>query len=205
MTTTPENDNRTLSVLRIDSSAKGDASTSRKLSDQIVAKLKADNGDVAVTLRDVSGGLPTLNEHWVGASYTPKDDRSDDQKSVLALSDALIDEVRAADVLVIGVPVYNFNISATLKTWLDHLARPGESFRYTEEGPEGLLPGKRVILAFASGGVEAGSEIDFVTPYLKFMLGFMGMTDVQVVAADRQNLDETSLDRASAKIGELAA
>lgn len=205
MTSTPENDNRALAVLRVDSSARGDASTSRTLSDRVIEKLKADNGDVAVTLRDVSGGLPVLDGAWLGATFTDPAERNDDQKAALALSDTLINEIRAADVLVIGVPIYNFQIPAALKAWIDLIARARETFQYTENGPEGLLKGKKAILTFASGGVDLNGAADFTTPYLKFMLGFLGITDVQVVAADRQNLDETAVDRATAAIEAIAA
>ncbi|NMM45366.1 FMN-dependent NADH-azoreductase [Rhodospirillaceae bacterium KN72] len=205
MTTSSENDNRPLAVLRVDSSARGDASTSRALSDRVIEKLKAEHGDVSVTLRDVSAGLPMVDGAWLGATFTDPAERSDDQKATLSLSDTLIDELRAADVLVIGVPVYNFQIPAALKSWIDLVARARETFQYTESGPEGLLKGKKAILTFASGGVDLNGVADFTTPYLKFMLGFLGITDVQVVAADRQNLDETAVDRATAEIEQLAA
>ena len=115
-------------------------------------------------------------------------------------------ELKAADVVVIGMPVYNFGIPAALKAWVDLIARARVTFRYAESGPEGLLTGKRAIVVAASGGTPVDSEIDFATPYLRHALGFVGITDVEVVAADRLMLDpEASLERADRAVLALAA
>ena len=191
----------TQTVLHIDASARHTGSTSRALTKRIADKL----GDTVVT-RDLAMALPQIDETWVNSNFTPADDRTDEQKEALALSDALIEEIRKADVLVIGVPIYNFGVPAALKAWVDLVARAGVTFRYTENGPEGLLKGKRAILAVTSGGTQMGSDIDFATSYMKHFLGFIGIHDVEIVAADRQVVDgEAAAARADSAIDALAA
>ena len=192
-------------VLKIDSSARAEGSISRELGGDIIARL-AETGPVDVTERDVSTGLPVVTSDWIGANFTPADDRSEDQRAELDLSDTLVGELTAADVLVIGLPIYNFGLPASLKAWIDLVARAGVTFRYTENGPKGLLEGKRAIIAVASGGTEVGSEIDFATNYLAHVLGFIGITDVTFVTADRMMVDaDASLARARGQIADLAA
>ena len=193
----------TTKILRIDASVRSTESVTRALNDEIVARYSA-NGSVAVTERDLATPLPLLSEAWVGANFTPKDDRSEDQSQTLALSDALIDELRSTDVLLIGLPVYNFGVPTALKAWIDLIARVGETFRYSEAGPVGLLENKRAIVTVASGGTEMGSDIDFATGYLRHILGFVGITDVTFVAADRMAIDaDASLASAKADIAHL--
>ncbi|MEM7643657.1 MAG: NAD(P)H-dependent oxidoreductase [Pseudomonadota bacterium] len=188
-------------ILRIDASARHDASTSRKLADRLIERLGGD-----VTHRDLADpSLPHVDETWAGATFTPPADRSDDQKAALALSDALVAEVQDADILVISTPIYNFGVPAALKAWADQVGRVGVTFEYTENGPKGLLKGKRAIVAVASGGTKVGSDIDFATPWLKFYLGFIGITDVQIVAADGLMGDPDGVARAEAQIDRLAA
>lgn len=190
----------TTSILRIDTSARREGSVSRDLTDRIIARFP----DAAITTRDLAPGLPLINETWVGANFTPEAERSTEQRATLALSDELIAEVKAADTLVIGLPIYNFGVPATLKAWVDQVARAGVTFRYTENGPEGLLSGKRAIVVVASGGTEAGSEIDFATGYIRHVLGFIGITDVDFVTADRLMLDmEGTLQSAHSQIDAL--
>ena len=192
-------------ILRIDTSARAEGSVSRQLSDRIVERLSTD-GPVTVTTRDLSGGLPLIDGTWVGANFTPEADRDDAQRAALALSDELIAEIKAADVLVIGAPIYNFSVPTVLRAWIDLVARAGVTFKYTETGPEGLLTGKRAVFAVASGGTEAGSAIDFNTPYLRHIMGFIGITDVQIVAADRLMVDaDASMAKAEAALDALAA
>lgn len=189
-------------ILRIDASARRTGSVSRDLADRILSRFP----DATVTTRDLSGGMPLIDESWVTANFTPADDRTKAQRETLALSDELIAEVTAADTLVIGLPIYNFGVPATLKAWVDQVARAGVTFRYTETGPEGLLTGKRAIVAVASGGTEAGSEIDFATGYIRHVLSFIGITEVDFVAADRLMLDpEATLKAAHAQVEALAA
>lgn len=193
-------------ILRVESSIKGEASVSRKLTDRIVARLTAADPDATVTLRDLSTGVPHINGDWIGAVYTPAEARSPDQAERAAYSDTLLAEVRAADTLVIALPVYNFGVPAPLKGWIDHLARKGETFQYTEAGPEGLLKGKRAIVALSSDGTKIGSEIDFASGYIRHMLGFFGITDVDFIAADQMVFGpEETLKKAEAQIDALAA
>lgn len=188
-------------ILRIDSSARTESSVSRQLTAQIVEKLGGD-----AVHRDLANSLPHVSAAWIGANFTPGEARTDDQKATLAISDELIAEVMAADVLVIGVPIYNFGVPAALKAWVDMICRAGLTFRYSESGPVGLLEGKRAVLAVASGGTEAGSEIDFATGYMRHVLGFVGISDVQIVAADRLMLDaKTSMAKAATQMEVLAA
>jgi len=165
--------------LRIDASARHQGSVSRGLSARLFSRFP----DAAVTTRDLAAGIPHLTESWVSATFTPPEMRSDDQKAALALSDTLVSEVQNADVIVIGTSVYNFGVPSALKAWIDQIARVGVTLRYTDSGPEGLLSGKRAIIIAASGGTQAGAPNDFATPYLKYVLGFIGITDVQVVSA----------------------
>ncbi|MDR9485678.1 MULTISPECIES: FMN-dependent NADH-azoreductase [Sediminimonas] len=189
-------------ILHINASARRQGSVTRNLT----AKVVAGHPNARVITRDLAEApLPQLTEDWVAANFTPADARTKAQNDTLALSDTLVAELQAADTLVIGLPVYNFGVPAALKAWVDLIGRAGVTFRYTENGPEGLLTGKRAIVALASGGTEADSAIDFATPYIKHVLGFMGITDVTVVAADQmaQNA-EASLEKATAQIAELA-
>lgn len=192
----------TRTILHIDSSARTEGSVSRDLSAQIVSRF----GTAEVVRRDLAAPLPLLDGAWVGANFTPADQRSDEQKQLLALSDSLVAELKQADILVIGSPVYNFSVPSTLKAWIDLVARVGLTFQYTETGPVGLLEGKRAIIAAAAGGTQAGSDIDFATKYLRHVLGFIGITDVEVVAADTLSFDpEGALAKAQSEIEALAA
>ena len=167
-------------ILRIDSSARTEGSISRSLADTVIARHK----DATVTTRDLADGIPHLDAAWTRATFTPADARSSQDTAALALSDQIVAEVQAADLIVISAATYNFSIPSSLKAWIDHLARAGVTFRYRDDGtPEGLLTGKSVIFVNASGGTPAGAPHDFSTPYLKFVLGFMGITDVKVIAA----------------------
>ncbi|MFC3613908.1 FMN-dependent NADH-azoreductase [Lutimaribacter marinistellae] len=189
-------------ILHIDASARRQNSTTRALSERVVRRLNADR----IIRRDLATPLPLLSEDWVNANFTPADQRDDVQRDILALSDELVEELRAADTLVIGLPIYNFSVPAAFKAWIDLVARAGMTFRYTEAGPEGLLSGKRAILAIASGGTAVGSEIDFATTYARHVLSFIGITDVEIVAADRMALDpEGTVLAAETAVDNLAA
>jgi len=169
-----------INVLRIDASARRDGSVTRALTDTITAEFAAEFADASLTHRDLAQSLPHIDDTWVAANFTPADARTPAQSDHLALSDTLVAELFAADVIVIGVPIYNFSIPAALKAWIDLIARAGLTFRYTEAGPVGLLGGKRVIIAAASGGVPIGSAADFATSYLLHVLGFVGLTDIEI-------------------------
>lgn len=191
-----------MTLLRIDASARTEGSVTRQLADQVVARLAPD-GMVARDLTDI---VPQIDARWLAANMTPAEDRTPDQRARLALSDAMIEELRAADTLVIAAPIYNFGVPSSLKAWVDMIARAGITFRYTEDGPEGLLTGKRAIIVLASGGTEVDGPIDFATPWLRHVLGFVGITDVQVVRSDRQMVDAAaSQARAEQDLSRLAA
>lgn len=177
---------RVLKVLRVDSSARREGSVSRRVADALIEQLEVSEGAVEVRVRDLAAAAPRfVDAAWVDANFTAPEQRSEAQRAALAESDALVAELKGADVLVIGVPIYNFGIPAKLKAWVDMVARARVTFRYSENGPVGLLRGKRAYLAVASGGTAVGSEIDFATGYLRHVLGFLGIDDVEIVAADR--------------------
>jgi len=180
---------QTKNILRIDASARQTGSSSRALTDALVDKLDADN----IVTRDLAGGLPFVTEIWVGANFNDEIERSDEQKAELVLSDQLVAEIEAADTLVIGAPIYNFGIPATLKAWIDMIARAGKTFQYTPTGPEGLLTGKKAYVVIASGGTEVGSDADFASGYLHHVLGFIGIQDVTIIAADQQMMKGDSI------------
>ena len=192
----------TKTLLRIDASARSEGSTTRKLADAVAAKL-----DPAETIfRDLNAAIPHVDEAWVGANFTPADQRTAEQAERLRLSDTLIAELMAADTIVIAAPIYNFGVPASLKAWFDQVARAGITFRYTEAGPVGLLAGKRAILVIASGGTEVDGPIDFATPWLRHALAFVGITDVHVVRSDRQMVDPAASEqRAAEDLASLAA
>ena len=170
----------THTVLNIQASARHDGSVTRQLSDKILTKIAADQ----TIMRDLATGLPLLDAAWLAANFTLADDRTDVQRETLALSDSLITEIKQADTIVIGSPVYNFSVPAVLKAWIDQIARVGVTFKYTPDGPVGLLSGKRAIIVIASGGTPVGSDIDYASDYLKHIMGFIGITDVTIIAAD---------------------
>lgn len=195
-----------MNILQLDSAITGEASVSRKLTADIVAKLKAQDPAASVTYRDLNEGVSAIDNAWFHAVRVVPENPSPEQQQLIDRADAYLQEVQDADVLVIGLPVYNFNLPAQLKNWLDQIARAGVTFRYTEAGPEGLLKGKRAIVGYASAGTPIGSEIDHASGYLHHMLGFLGITDVTFVAADRLAMDrDAGLARAQDVIDQIAA
>lgn len=173
----------TRTVLHIDASARFDGSVSRELTQRLAERLA---GGGRVLRRDLAADpVPFVDEAWVGANFTADAERTQAQRETLAGSDALVEQLEAADDIVIGAPIYNFAIPASLKAWIDQVARARRTFRYTEDGPEGLLNGKTAWLVIASGGTPLDSEIDFATGYLRHVLGFLGITDVRVIDAAR--------------------
>lgn len=192
-----------LKILEVTASARSMTSASRRLSQDLINALEDRFGDVQTVRRDLSAGMPFVDEGWIEANFTPEESRTAKHREALALSDSLVAELREADVLVIGVPMYNFNIPASLKAWVDMIARARLTFRYTDNGPKGLLEGKKAYLVVATGGVPVGSPVDFATPYLKHVLGFLGINDVEIIAADRLNSQaDEAMDAARARIAE---
>jgi len=174
-----------MNVLQINSSARIDGSHSTKLASELVERLRAADSDATLTVRDLARTPhPGLDEATLGALSTPAEQRTSDQAARVALDDALIAEIQAADVVVLGVPMYNFGVPAQLKNWIDAIARARVTFTYTEKGPVGLLTGKKVYVALTRGGLYRNTPADTQVPYLKSVFAFLGMTDVQFVYAE---------------------
>jgi FMN-dependent NADH-azoreductase len=194
-------------ILRINSSARKDGSVSRELSELLADALAGETGNVVV--RDLADRpVPQVDAAWVGANFTDPAERTDAQREILKGSDALVAELKAADQIVIGMPIYNFSIPASLKAWIDQIARARETFRYSEAGPEGLLKGKTAWIVAASGGVPLDSGVDFATPYLRQVLNFVGIADIRVIDGTRWDFrEETDRDaiRALARSADVPA
>ena len=191
-------------ILEISASGRSGDSVSRQLSGDLVTALEARFGDATVVRRDLNDGIGFVDEAWIAANLTPDDERTPSQRERLDESDRLIAELEAADVIVIGTPMYNFGIPATLKAWVDQVARARITFRYTENGPVGLLEGKKAYVVLATGGVPVDAPVDFATPYLRHALSFIGIKDVEVIAADRLNFrGDEAIDVARARIADV--
>jgi len=185
-------------ILRIDSSARHDGSASRELATRLIERL---GPDADVKVRDLAAGVPLLSESTLAAMWTPEADRTPDQQTQLSIADAFIAELMDADAVVIGLPIYNFGPPAAMKAWADLVARAGTTFRYTGTGPEGLVANKPVYVIVASGGVPIGSPMDLSSTWLTTFLGFIGLTDVTVIAADQLNVDpEVALANARERV-----
>jgi len=190
-------------------------SVSRTLTGRFAAQWLATNPAGRIIERDLSdGSIPYLSEPWIEAAYTPESARSTVQRELLALSDSLIDEVLSADVILLGVPMHNFSVPATFKAWIDQIARAGKTFSYGDQGPKGLIPSnKKVVAILSRGGVYAGDgpqgSADFQVAYLRQILGFVGLTDVTFVHADRQSMGgqaaQFSSEKAMKQVAALAS
>jgi FMN-dependent NADH-azoreductase len=168
-------------------------SVSRRLTRQFAIQWTAANPDGRVVERDLSdGSIPFLSEPWIEAAYTPESARTAAQRNMLALSDLLIEEILSADLIVLGIPMHNHSVPATFKAWIDQVARAGKTFSYSDQGPKGLKPSdKKVIAVLTRGGVYAGENpqaADFQVSYLRQILGLIGLTDLTFIHADRQGM-----------------
>ncbi|MDG1824830.1 MAG: NAD(P)H-dependent oxidoreductase [Henriciella sp.] len=192
-------------ILHLDSSARTAGSVSRGLTEKLVNTLAG--GGATIIRRDIgTDALPIITEDWVNANFTPDENRTAEQQRTLALSDELIGDLEAADTLVLGVPIYNFGVPAAYKAWVDLISRARKTFQYTENGPEGLLKGKKAYVAIASGGTASDSDMDFATPYVRRALAFIGITDVTVIAADQLMMGgEDKIAAVTAQVEALAA
>jgi FMN-dependent NADH-azoreductase len=176
---------KAMTILQIKSSLFSNGGQSSQLADEYVARQVAADPDTDVIVRDLATDpVPHLTAERFQSFLAKPEARTAAQREVAAYSDALIAELRAADAIVIGLPMYNFGLPSTLKAYFDHVARAGETFRYTETGPVGLLAGKRAIVFATRGGLYAGTPLDTQTPYVKTFLGFLGITDVDFVYAE---------------------
>jgi FMN-dependent NADH-azoreductase len=192
-------------ILRINASLNPSLSNSRRLGDHLLSRLKLSPYNLSQTERDLPPDFAAITADWVAASYTAPDQRTSEQRQTLAFSDELVEELHQADQIVITTPMYNFGIPSVLKSWIDLIARVGETFKYTDQGPIGLLSDKPVTILISSGGTPVGGQMDFVSGYLRQVFTFIGLNQVTVIAADRLNVDtEASLSRAEKDIEEHA-
>jgi FMN-dependent NADH-azoreductase len=197
-------------LLQINSSIFSSGGQSSQLADQFVAAWHSRHPHAQVLLRDLARApLPHLDAQRVTAFFTQPETRTPEQQAFVAESDALIDEIEQAEIIVIGLPMYNFGIPSTLKAYFDHIARAGVTFRYTENGPQGLLTGKKAYVFATRGGLYAGTPLDSQTNYVRNFLGFLGITDVEFVYAEGLNMGEaikdTALAEARQRLAALAA
>lgn len=188
-----------MNILQINASARRVANSTR-VADVIAARLQSVHPEATLKLRDLARNPhPILDEETLGALFTPAGERTPEQAARVALDDELIAEVQAADAIVLGVPLYNLGVPVQLKSWIDAIARAGVTFLYTENGAEGLLKGKKVYVGLARGGLYRDTPFDTQVPYLKVVLGFLGMTDVQFFYAEGLNMGPGASERGFAQ------
>jgi len=198
-------------LLQINASLNHDNGQSSQLANQFVAAFHERRPEAKIVVRNVAAAdpVPHLNAERFGAFITKPEERSAAQRAVVAYSDILIDELKEADVIVLGLPMYNFGVPSQLKAYFDHIARAGVTFKYTEKGPVGLLAGKKVYVFAARGGLYAGTPLDTQTGYVRDFLRFLGMADVEFVYAEGLAISaeskEAGLAKAVAEITRLAA
>ena len=197
-------------LLQINASIFAGGGQSTRLADRFVAAWRANNPAATVIVRDLGAeAVPHLTAERFGAFIAKPDERDAAQRAVAAYSDALIDELRRADVIVFGLPMYNFGVPSTLKAYFDHVARSGVTFRYTATGPEGLLTGKRAFVFATRGGLYAGTPLDTQTTFVRDFLRFIGIADVEFVYAEGLALDvarkDAAIEEAQRSIERLAA
>jgi FMN-dependent NADH-azoreductase len=187
-------------LLQINSSIFSSGGQSSRLADQFVAAWRRSHPQAQTVFRDLAREpLPHLDAQRVTAFFTAPEARTPEQRALVAESDALIDEIRQAEILVIGLPMYNFGIPSTLKAYFDQIARAGITFRYTANGPEGLLTGKKAYVFATRGGLYAGTPLDSQTAYVRSFLAFIGITDVEFVYAEGLNMGEAGREAALAE------
>lgn len=190
-------------LLQIKSSVFGDNGNSSKLADQFVQAYLRNNPGTELVVRDLAANpLPHLDGYRVGALFSQPDGRTAEQQAILDESDALIEELRQADAIVLGVPMYNFGVPSVLKAYFDHVARAGVTFRYTANGPEGLLEDRPVYVLAARGGFYKDTPADSQAPFLKTFLSFIGLHDVHFVYAEGLNVSEDNKRDALAQAAE---
>ena len=198
-------------LLQINASINNGNGESSRLADQFVAAFHKRHPKATIVVRDVAAAepVPHLNAERFGAFITKPEQRSAAQQAVVAYSDALINELKQADVIVLGLPMYNFGVPSQLKAYFDHIARIGVTFEYTEKGPVGKLTDKKVYVFAARGGVYEGTPMDTQTSYVRDFLRFLGMSDVEFIYAEGLNMGpqskQSALAKAEAEIARLAA
>jgi FMN-dependent NADH-azoreductase len=198
-------------LLQINASINNGNGESSRLANQFVAAFHKKHPTATIVVRDVAAAepVPHLNAERFGAFITKPEDRSVAQQAVVAYSDTLINELKQADVIVLGLPMYNFGVPSQLKAYFDHVARIGQTFEYTEKGPVGKLSGKKVYVFAARGGVYEGTPMDTQASYVRDFLRFLGMSDVEIIYAEGLNMGpqskQAALAKAEAEIARLAA
>lgn len=197
-------------LLRITSSILGSNSVSTALSRELVDALRSAGQEFEVTERNFEDeAIPHFDGAWLGALSTPATERTMEQQAKVDFSDRLIAEVQAADTLVIALPMYNFTVPSMLKAWVDHVARAGVTFKYTEKGPTGLLTGKKVYFVATTGGDHEQQPTDFLRPYLTLVMNFLGIPDIEIISASSLNISPEAkaqaLTKARADIQNIAA
>lgn len=186
-------------ILQINSSLNSGGGLSSQLANEVVAELRALQPEASLVVRDLARDpVPHLDAERFGAFIAKPDARTPEQQSVVRYSDTLIDELRRADTLVLGLPMYNFGVPSQLKSWIDHIARAGVTFKYTEKGAVGLLTGKKAYVVVARGGRYSGTPADTQTPFVRAFLAFLGITDVEFVYAEGLAISEASRSEALA-------
>jgi FMN-dependent NADH-azoreductase len=187
-------------LLQINTSIFAGNGQSTGLANQFVGAWSQANPDATVTVRDLSdGAIPHLDGQRFGAFLAKPEERTVEQQEVVAFSDALIDELRRADIIVLGLPMYNFGLPSTLKAYFDHVGRAGVTFRYTDKGAEGLITGKKVFVFATRGGIYEGTPVDTQTAYVRDFLRFLGLSDVEFVYAEGLALGDASKQASLAK------
>ncbi|HLQ02569.1 MAG TPA: FMN-dependent NADH-azoreductase [Burkholderiales bacterium] len=187
-------------LLKIQSSIFSNGGQSSQLAERFIAAWRASNPGSKVIVRDLAKEpVPHLDAGRFGAFLAKPEERTPEQQTVVDYSDTLIDELKRADVIVIGLPMYNFGLPSTLKAYFDHVARAGVTFRYTEKGPVGLLTGKKVYVFAARGGLYAGTPNETQTPFIRTFLAFLGMDDVEFVYAEGLAISEASKQQGIAR------
>jgi len=193
-------------LVKIDSSILGNQSVTRALTDYLTSKLLAENPQLSKIEHDLGEHpLPQLNSHELGAVHGSQETQDPEIQAKLALSNQLIDELMSTRTLVIGAPMYNFGVPASIKNWVDLVARARVTFRYTEKGPEGLTGIEDAYVVVATGGTPVGSDYDFVSGYLKTVLGFIGVRNVHIIDASGQGSTEKTIAAGRANIDALTA
>ncbi|CCV15670.1 FMN-dependent NADH-azoreductase [Mesorhizobium sp. STM 4661] len=192
-----------MSILLVTSSPRGGASHSTRIATEFADKLVAADPSATLVVRDlVANPLPHIDPDYSSGIYTPAESRTPRQAEVVGVSDAVLEELFAADTIILATGFINFGISSTLKSWIDHVTRSGKTFSYGENGPKGLVTGKKVYIVLASGGIYsegAAVQLDHAIPYLRSVLGFIGMTDVDVIRIEGVGMGPDAVEAALAK------
>jgi FMN-dependent NADH-azoreductase len=191
-----------MNILHIDSSARKAESISRKLANDLVKKIKTEKDQLVY--RDISSNIPFVAGIKGAGFIIPEEERTEQDKELFKFSDELVDELLAADTIVISTPIYNFGPPAAAKAWFDLVARAGRTFKYEPTGPIGLIDGgKKVYLVVTSGGVPVSSPVDFCTPWFKQALNFLGISDIEIIDSSQLNINDDNLKKAQEKINNL--